>query len=119
MNAQEMQAQHPEAYQAAVAEGITQERARVAAHLKMGSRPGCMGIAVEAIQAGSAMDAGLMDQYMEAALAANVVQNRKDDEPAPVVPEPQAPATPPASGGEDMSDRVAGLVAEKTGLEEE
>lgn len=119
MNAQEMQAQHPEAYQAAVAEGITQERARVAAHLKMGSRPGCMGIAVEAIQAGSAMDAGLMDQYMEAALAANVIQNRKDDEPAPVVPEPQAPATPPASGGEDMSDRVAGLVAEKTGLEEE
>jgi ClpP class serine protease len=118
MNLQELKAQHPDVYAAAVAEGVAQERARVETHLQWNARPGCQAIALEAIRAGAALDPEMAARYADATVAAVTAQNRADDDPEPVTPEPvtPAPADPETDG--QTADEVAARVAAYFGLEE-
>jgi ClpP class serine protease len=118
MDLQELKTQHPDLFAAAVAEGVAQEKARVASHLSLASRPGCQAIALKAIADGTAMSADLAAQYAEAAVAAAITAAREDDEPKPVEPAPAAdPAKPETPEGSDTANQVAALVAEHFGLE--
>lgn len=56
------------AHNAAVQEGVTQERDRVLGHLTMGESSGDMSIALEAIRSGAAMTIELQSRYMSAAM---------------------------------------------------
>lgn len=112
MDLQELKTQHPEAYTAAVADGVAQERARVASHLKLASRPGCQEIAIAAITNGDQMSPDLAGKYADAAVAAAALAARAEDEPAPVAPEP---VNEPA---DDTADKVAAIVARNFGMEE-
>lgn len=72
MDLKELKAQHPDAYAAALQEGITHERERVTAHMTMGEASGDMQTAVAAITEGAAMTPSLQAKYWAAGM------NRKD-----------------------------------------
>lgn len=71
MTLEELRAQHPLVYEAAVqvgnAQGVTQERKRVNAHLKMGKAVGAMDVAMKAIESGvSSQDEDVLAEYFVA-----------------------------------------------------
>ncbi len=68
MDLNELKVTHPEAYAAARAEGVTEERDRVEAHLTMGTSSGDMKTALEAIESGEGMTAKLQAKYMSAGM---------------------------------------------------
>ncbi len=68
MNLEELRSQHPDAYNAAVQVGVTQERDRVVAHLTMGETSGDITIAAEAIRSGDAMTQTLTARYLAAGM---------------------------------------------------
>lgn len=68
MNLAELKAKHPELYQAAFDEGVTKERDRASAHLKMGEASGAVDIAVKAVIEGSDMTASIQADYMAASI---------------------------------------------------
>lgn len=80
MNLNELKAQHPDVYQAAVSEGVSQERDRVNAHLTMGSASGDMKTAVAAIESGDGMTATLQATYMAAGMNRRDIEARDEDE---------------------------------------
>lgn len=67
MNIETLKKQHPEAYQAAVAEGEAKERDRVVAHLTMGEKFKEMPTAIAAIRSGEGLTSKLTETYIEAA----------------------------------------------------
>lgn len=67
MNLQELMAQHPEAYAAAVEVGATQERTRVSAHLVMAEATGAMDVAMAAIESGECTTNPLINAKYQAA----------------------------------------------------
>lgn len=82
MNLQELKAQHPDTYAAAVAEGVAQEKGRVSAHLKMGESFGAMDIASKAIKDGSDLTMELQADYMSAWAKTGQIGARQGDDTA-------------------------------------
>jgi len=120
MNEKELLAQHPELHAAVLAQGVTQERDRVCAHLTMGEASGDMPTAIAAINAGTAMTATLQAKYMAAGMNRASRGARQDDSDAAgavvagASPAAAAAATPEASS-EDKGDKVADEIDRQLG----
>lgn len=111
MNLEELKAQHPAVYQAAVAEGVTagidQERDRVGAHLIKGEASGALEVAIKAVKDGSAMTAVLDAEYFAAGLKrSEQVDTQADSDDADGGDGADGGA---AAGGDDgdVADKVA------------
>ncbi len=115
MNLNELKAQHPDVYTAAVQEGVDQERDRVSAHLTMGNASGDMDTAIKAVEDGSAMTAALSATYMAAGMNRQDQQNRQvDDNQASAADAAQA-----AEESDDQGDAVLALVQANLGITQE
>lgn len=82
MNLQELKANHPDLYSAAVEIGANGERDRVTAHLTMGEASGAMDTAVKAIKDGSLMTVTLQAEYMAAGMNRGDTTTRTEDDKA-------------------------------------
>ncbi len=112
MDIQTLKAQHPDVFAAAMEEGVTKERDRVGAHLKMGQASGDMETACAAIADGSEMTATLQATYMAAGM------NRSDIEAADAdAADADAADDAADAGNATAADEVAGLVESKLGVE--
>lgn len=109
MDLAELKVQHPATFAAAVQEGVTQERDRVAAHVTMGEASGDIKTALSAINDGSVMTAALTAKYMAANMNRRDVTARQDDEAPPVTTDINA-------GPDTAAQQVAALVAKKSGV---
>ena len=78
MDLEQLQADHPAVYKAAVEVGVQQERDRVVAHLQLG-RTGDMKVALKAIEEGSGMTQTTYSAHMAAAMSRLDVQARRED----------------------------------------
>lgn len=81
-NIEELRAQHPELYTAAVAKGANDERDRVVSHLTMGEASGDMTTAVAAIKDGSGMTGALQAAYMAAGMKRGAISARQSESDA-------------------------------------
>lgn len=63
-----LRSQHPDLFEAAVQEGVTQERDRVCAHLTVGEQSGDLKTAFGAIRAGDGMTQTLTATYLAAGM---------------------------------------------------
>lgn len=106
MDLNELKAQHPAVYAAAVADGVEQERNRVSAHVLLGEASGAVQAALKNIKEGKACDQFCQAEYTAAKLAALQLSSRAQESN-----EAGAAATgstpPPAK---DMGDSVAELL---------
>ena len=112
MTLDELKAEHPDAYRAAVAFGVEQERDRVCAHLIMGEQSGAVDVAISAVQDGSQMTATLNAKYMSAALNKRDIDARDDDNVPAVVTGEDDNGVPP------LGAQVADLVEQQLGMQE-
>lgn len=118
MDLSTLKAQHPDVYQAAMQEGVNQERDRVSAHLTMGEASGDMQTAVAAINEGAGMTAAYQAKYFAAGMNRNDQQARAEDDAA-------AAAADAAAGGgdtpsaEQTAEQVAALVESQLGIAKE
>ena len=112
MNLNELRAQHPDVYEAAVKAGVDQERDRVSAHLTMGEASGDMKTAVDAVKKGDGMTATLQAQYLAAGMNRRDQDSRQEDDTA------AAGADGANNGGEgqDAADLVCGAVEAALGI---
>ncbi len=121
MTLDELKAQHPALYAAAVGEGVHQgvvkERDRVNSHLIMGSSSGDMKTAMEAIKAGTEMTGALQATYLAAGMNRTDKTNRQAETTALNPGGGNAPAGggAPALSDDEKSDQVLALVAKGTG----
>ncbi len=113
-----LKAQHPEAYEAAVAEGITAERKRVKAHLNMGTQCGDASIAFEAIATGADFsDPEVQSKYLAAGMNRADRQTRQaETNAAGAATEAATPPTTAAAAAEAMGDAVASRVEAALGI---
>lgn len=81
MTLAELKAQHQEAYQAAVSEGVNQERKRASDHLKMAETSGASELAFKAIKEGTPL-ADIQVDYMAALMARKETDSRQEDSDA-------------------------------------
>ena len=113
MDLKTLRAQHPEAYEAAVAEGVTQERKRTKAHLHMGAQCGDLSLAVDAINNGADFsDPEAQSKYLAAGM------NRADRAVRQQETTTAAAAVEGAvvnTEARDMGDQVADLVEQMLG----
>lgn len=100
MDLQELKAQHPAVYAAAVQEGVTDERDRVGAHLTMGEASGDMKTAVTAVKDGTAMTATMVATYSAASMNRADVNTRQEEDAA-------ATAAAALLTGDDVATREA------------
>lgn len=107
MNLQELKAAHPGVYAEAVAEGVSQERDRVGAHLTMGEASGDMATAIKACKDGEAMTATLQATYMSAGMNKQSIAARAADDQTTATAA-TTPATPDAA--EDDIENFAALM---------
>jgi len=112
MDLKTLQAQHPDVYEAAVQQGVTQERDRVSAHLEMGEAANALDIAVKAIKDGENYTAKHMASYNAAALRSRDQQNRQDDDTAAAA----ADGANSDEDGKDAADLVCSAVEAKLGI---
>lgn len=112
MDLNQLQAQHPETFAAAVQQGATEERDRVSAHLMMGESSGDMKTASAAIKDGSGMTATLQATYMTAGMNRGDVASRQDDDAGATAGD-NATAQ---DDGVDQADDVMGIIESKLGL---
>lgn len=112
MDLNTLKAQHPAVYAAAVADGVTQERDRVSAHLVMGEASGDMKTAIGAVKDGSAMTASLQAAYMAAGMNRSDRSARADDDAAAAaaVDGAQQPAADAASSENAVLALVEGAL---------
>lgn len=114
MTLEELKAQHPAVYNAAVAEGTKQERDRVCAHLTLGEQSGDRKTALDAINAGEGLTATYQAKYMAASM------NRRDTEATQNDSDEAGEAlnnTGDASEDFDsLGAQVASIVEEKLGI---
>lgn len=115
MDLNTLKAQHPDAYAAAVQEGINQERDRVGAHITMGQASGDMETALAAVNDGSAMTATLNAKYLAAGMNRRDQANRQDDDAAAAA---AANGAQGEQGGEDAAAQVLALVESQLGIAE-
>lgn len=80
MDLNQLKAEHPAVYQAAVAEGAAKERDNVTAHLILGKQSGAMDVAIDAIEKGEGMTATITAKYMAAGMNKNDLGARGADE---------------------------------------
>lgn len=113
MTLEELKAQFPALYKAAVDEGVNQERDRVTAHLVMGEQAGALDIATKAIKEGQGMTMTLQSEYMAAGMNKRDMDSRDEDD------RDNNPGSPEAQKDKDKaaSARILSGVAEKMGLE--
>ena len=112
MNLNELKAQHPDVYAAAVQEGVASERDRVGAHLTMGTASGDMETALAAVNSGDAMTASLQAKYLAAGMNRRDQDTRQQDDTS-------AAGADGANGGgegEDAADLVCGAVESALGI---
>ncbi len=108
MDLKTLRAQHPEAFEAAVAEGVTQERKRTKAHLHMGAQCGDMSLAVEAITNGADFsDPEVQSKYFGAGMNRSDRSVRQQETTAAAATVEGAAGT---TATPDMGDRVADLL---------
>ena len=113
MDLNELKAQHPAIYAAAVGVGVAEERDRVSAHLIMGEASGDMATALKAAKEGTGMTASLQASYMAADMARRDTADRTDDDAAAAAAlNGAAPATTEAAG----ADAVLALVEARLGV---
>jgi len=105
MDLAKLKAEHPEAYSAAVGEGVAQERDRVGAHLIMGESSGDMVTAIAACKDGTEMTATMHATYSSAAM------NRTDVNAAAADDVAAAAAADNANAEEDAVDTDAEAIA--------
>jgi ClpP class serine protease len=113
MDLKELKAKHSDVYDAAVQEGIDQERDRVNAHLKLGSQSGAMETALKAIEDGSGMTMTLQAEYMSAGMKNTEVTSRQEDNPDVKVD--GSDEDPPTSEAEKFDDEVLAQLHEEFG----
>lgn len=109
MNLQELKAQHPDTYAAAVAEGVAQEKDRVSAHLTMGEASGDLKTAIEAVEKGDALTASYQAKYMAAGMKNGQIGARQGDDAAAAAA--LAGVTPGAKATDQDADQKAYLEA--------
>ena len=112
MDINELKAQHPATFAAAVQLGTDGERDRISAHLKMGEASGDMKTALAAAADGSEMTATLQATYMAAGMKKSETAARAADNPDELNP----PADP--NNGPSAEDTVADAVCAALGHEE-
>lgn len=116
MDLEQLRSQHPEAYRAAVQEGVRQERDRTCAHLTMGAQSGDLETAHAAIRDGSEMTQELTARYLAAGMRRAAQGARQDDSDAAGDAVDGASTTTTETGGEgDLGDQVAAALAERRG----
>lgn len=113
MDLNELKAQHPAVYAAAVADGVTQERDRVSAHLVMGEASGDMKTALTAAKDGTGMTATLQAQYLAAGMNRRDTDNRAGDDAAAAA---ALAASDPAAPDVSASAAVLKLVEANMGV---
>lgn len=106
MDLKTLRTEHPEAYAAAVAEGVTSERDRVTAHLVAAQSSGLMDDAVSAIENGTAMTSTLQTKHLMAAANRGDQSRRAGDDAAAA-----AAADGAAAGGEGSGAQASDLGA--------
>lgn len=108
-----LRAQHPDLYEAAVQDGVTKERDRVCAHLKMGTASGDLKTAHEAIEAGTEMTQTVMAAYMAAGMNRSERDTRQEetDKAGEAVDNVETPETT-----QDLGDQVVALIKQQGGL---
>lgn len=125
MTLEELRAQHPNVYQEAVQQGVTQERDRVVAHLTMGETSGDMKTAAQAIRSGDSMTQTLMATYMAAGMNRGDRKARQEEANAAGVIADGADAGKPGAGagagaggagGGDLGDKVATILEQRAGI---
>lgn len=106
---------HPDVYAAAMQNGATLERERVAAHLIMGEASGDMKTAIAAAKDGIEMTASLNATYLAAGMNRNDSANRQGDDDI------AGDAANNADDSEDAtaSEQVVDIVATRLGYTEE
>lgn len=109
MNLQELKAQHPDTYAAAVAEGVAQEKDRVSAHLTMGEASGDLKTAIEAVEKGDALTASYQAKYIAAGMKNGQIGARQGDDAAAAAA--LAGVTPGATATDQDADQKAYLEA--------
>ncbi len=115
MTEAELRAQHPELFASVVAQGVTQERDRVEAHLIMGDASGDMATAVAAISAGEAMTPKLSAKYQAAGMKRAAVAARQTETDGAGVILAGASRAPASEGGKDLTDTVAAAMMAERG----
>lgn len=114
MDLKELKAQHPEAFEAAVQEGVKQERGRVSAHLKLGQACGDVEIAIKAIRDGSSLTEELQAEYMAVGMKNAAIATRQaESNAAGVVADSAAPAPEDASG---LNSKIKAMAEMTKGL---
>lgn len=106
MDLKTLKAQHPETFEAAVAEGIAKERDRVSAHITLAEQTGANKLAFEAINSGSEMTQSIIAQYTAAGLAKATLSNRQTESDA-VGSAVEGAVAVEATATEDFTARVA------------
>ncbi len=116
MDPKKLRADHPEVYEAVVAEGVKQERDRVTAHLVLGEASGDVKIALDAIKTGEEMTTTATARYMAAGM------NRKDRTTRQTESDAAAAAAAGATadegaGKDDSGDKLAAhILKQKKGV---
>jgi ATP-dependent protease ClpP protease subunit len=110
MDRNQLKADHPDVYQAAVQDGVDKERDRVGAHLMMGESSGDTKTAFASIRDGSEMTATIQATYLSAGMNRSDINARTSDDVG---------VTPGAGDDtdKDAGDAVASLVEAKLGVE--
>jgi ClpP class serine protease len=86
MDLEELKTQHPAVYKAAAAEGASQERDRVAAHLTLGEKSGDLKTAFAAIRSGADLSMEIQAQYLAASMnRADVAERQAESDEADAV----------------------------------
>lgn len=117
MNLDQLKAQHPDVYSAAVKAGEAQERDRVGAHLTMGQASGDMATALAAVADGSAMTATLQAKYLAAGMNRNDQNNRQADDAAAAAAANAAGTEEGSDAGANASESVVALVEQALGIQ--
>jgi ClpP class serine protease len=113
MTLEELRAQHPELYNAAVQAGVMQERDRVDAHLTMGEASGDRETASKAIRSGDAMTQALQAKYLAAGMnRADRKTRQSESDAAGVVADG---AKPTAEPGEEFAASVVTVLERRLG----
>lgn len=109
MDLNQLRAQHPSVYEAAVKVGADKERDRIEGHLTMGEASGDTKTAFAAIRDGSEMTASLQAKYMAAGMNRSDVATRQEEDAAASAADG---ATAP-----DTADSVLDFVEAKLGIQ--
>lgn len=119
MDLKTLRAEHPEAYAAAVAEGVNGERDRVTSHLVAAQSSGLMDDAISAIENGTAMTSTLQTKHLMAAANRGDQARRETDDAALAAAANGADQGGGGSGqqGDEAGAQVAALVESQLGIE--